>query len=760
MENENKLGNWPDFIISAQLSVRATNVLLNNFSSIDEFLLCEEKFFGQIRNCGHKTVKEIIEFRNVTIIEKGEFLKTEIRNHPRTTKEALELTPSEKNIPLLPIFSSKRVADFSWKDLHPEFHGDARLEDFVFSVRTSNAFKRLGLETIGELMLFPSREMISHKNVGRKCLKEIQNFIHSFVFAGQETQSLSAFQSDRKSRLVIDYSSYSNMIESFVRNCLTDKRNQKILCRRLDFTGDLPVLEQLGEQFGLTRERVRQILKRGNALLRVKANRLLLDDFWILIAKKIRNGGGIISLCDLAEIIKKEYDWSELPNPVALAELFDVANEDNLFSVNDDVVTTSCPCLSCETPREQLAVLDFESHESYHFLVVGDKFARACQKCCQAIPVQEFHRAFIEKLVDENHGTHQFDGDLIYLQDIWLIRHGRNLEAMIAQVFEKHGQPMHFRKVAAAIRNESIKYRNASDNSIHSAMQRYDSIDIVQRGTYGLKAWGAGGYRSVSKAIEDLLDSHGIPMRRSEIINNLLEKFSEQNISQSLHAWTNRFISIGDGFYDLPERWKERYVTDLVELLPKPLVSFVHFLTTNNNCSYKLVLAFVFIRGMDDKGAFYLPTLKERFYNFYLSRHKKGQVVEADNVLMHRIGELDATEIRNNASKEPLKSFLNSSFWNSKYSSLYLQDSLVAFLADSAVHNLTLITLLKGIDDYFTALTPQIPSISLTGITSEAQCHEYTRSELDVQEEGIVNSSIESEVTISIKKKGRGKIAL
>ena len=37
-------------------------------------------------------------------------------------------------------------------------------------------------------------------------------------------------------------------------------------------------------------------------------------------------------------------------------------------------------------------------------------------------------------------------------------------------------------------------------------------------------------------------------------------------------------------------------------------------------------------------------TLKDRFYNFYLGRHKKGEIVEAENILMRRIGELSAAE--------------------------------------------------------------------------------------------------------------------
>ena len=124
-------------------------------------------------------------------------------------------------------------------------------------------------------------------------------------------------------------------------------------------------------------------------------------------------------------------------------------------------------------------------------------------------------------MVNDCDGEYQLHGDLVFPKDRWLIRHGEGLKELIVHVLEKNGKPMHFSEIAAAIRKENIKHREISDHSVHSAMCRYDSIEIIQRGTYGLKAWGAGGYRSVSTAIEELLDAYGLPMRRSEIINGI-----------------------------------------------------------------------------------------------------------------------------------------------------------------------------------------------------------------------------------------------
>ena len=756
------LESWQKLLSQADLSVRATNVLIKNFFSSKEFLACNDSSFCELKNCGRKTVNEITKFRDSIIAANGENLRSDNipTNPPFLAEDLLRLPPTEETLLLLPVFSSKLLDNFAASNLHPGFKGGTHLADFVLSVRTSKILRNLGLATIGEVMVLPYSNLLDQKNFGRKCLKEVQNIINSFVLRGDMTPCTSGSKVVSGKKHSIDCSSYENLITNFVRHCLKTKRNQEIISSRFNFPNRLPTLELIGSQFGLTRERVRQILKRGNTLLRVKAHRDLLAEFWQKVVELISGGGGIIGISDLTWSLQKEYNWPDAPNPLALKELLEVGKADKKFTVSGEVITVPCPCLTCKTPMDQFLGLDFESNYSYHLLVVADKLVQQCREQCQLIPIKKFHKAFIERLVSDFNGTYRIHDDLIFPQERWLAKHGERLEDIIVQVLENHGQPMHFTEIAAAIRKKNLKHQEISAHNVHAAMMRFDSIEIVQRGTYGLKAWDVGGYRSVSTAIDELLKANDLPMRRSEIIKRLTPEFSEQNISAALHNWSSRFVSIGEGFYDLPEKWRKRSVHGLIDRLPDALADFARFITTNNNCSYKLVLALVFIRGMDEKGAFYLPTLKERFFNFYLGRHKKGELVETENVLMHRIGELDANEIKNKSTKEPLKSFLHSNFWSQKYSSLYLHGILVELLANSAIHNLLLIIFLKGIDEYFTPITPPSSNYPMTGMSPTIKTGEDFSCFPDESTEELMDSSSEYTLSITIKKKSRGKISL
>ena len=164
---------------------------------------------------------------------------------------------------------------------------------------------------------------------------------------------------------------------------------------------------------------------------------------------------------------------------------------------------------------------------------------------------------------------------------------------------------------------------------------------------------------------------------------------------------------------------------------------------------------------MDEHGAIYLFKLKEMFYNFYLSRHKKGLVVEVDNAVVNSIGELPASEVKNKACSEPLKSFLNSEFFiqfSQNGGKLRLADNLAVELGKDSFSDVVLITILKAIADYFQKITPTTV-IYEQGTEQHHEIAEPSYPAVNESEEAGVDIG-SGTPTISIKKKKRGKIRL
>lgn len=265
--------NLEKLIISSGLSVRATNVLLQNCSSNDEINLLTEDILLTLPNCGKKTANEILNFLKISHQEK-------IVQPPTSIKDKLGNSPDESSLILLPLFSSKKTIAIAVEDLHEGFKAFTKLSDLVLSVRVAKVLKKLDMHTIGDVMFTTEAALLKQKNFGRKCLKEIRVIIRNLVLFNRHSSD--TFQESRSNHISsIDYSSYRNMITSFVRRCIKSKRDQDLLSRRLCFqTEKIPTLEQLGEPFDITRERVRQILEKGYRNLKIKTNVNILNSLW------------------------------------------------------------------------------------------------------------------------------------------------------------------------------------------------------------------------------------------------------------------------------------------------------------------------------------------------------------------------------------------------------------------------------------------------------------------------------------------------
>ena len=739
------------YIQSAGLSVRAKNVILENCFSLEDLTSLDSDRLYAFRNCGKKTVYEIIQFIKI-IREEGA-----VRSY-LSIKEQLSEPPTESSISILPLFSEKKSEylseDLTIQDLHPKFQATIKLSDVFLSSRTAKVLKTCGFETLGEVMLTPASILLEQKNFGRKSLRELREIVQSFCLEGPTSLGKNLAKSPE-----IDYSSYEAMISTFIEQCEQDTRNQKLLMDRFCFRGGkVPTLEELGQRFGISRERVRQILKKGTAKFQIKTFFDKLAHFWECLDRIITRGGGILHLGALPSILQAEFTWPNPPYYLALGQLLLLRYPNNSFKKKEDLVQVECQCLSCDFPGKQLQTIDFESKNSFHIDVVAATLSDYCKKNCPwNNPVTTFHRAFIERLVEQSNYRLVLQNDLVLTHEKWISRYSKSLESIITHILERHGTPMHFSKIAEEVRDTNITYRNASDHSIHSALLRYDSIVLTKRGTYGLKSWGVGGYRSVSKAIESVIDANGLPMRSRDIVRALVGKFKQGNIYAALSGWKNRFTNIGDGFYDRTSTWQQRTLQQLIQLLPDKVAEFAQYLVGRNNTSYKLVMAFVFIRSMDEDGSIYVNKLKDMFYNFYLSRLKKGLVVELDSSVISRIAEMPPAVIKNNASKEPIKSFLNSDFFQ-EYSQngarIKIVDHLVAELREGPTRDTLLITILKAIDEYFLKINPTMTSSRVSSPT------EVVEPQQELSQEKPETGQDQHPSSIIIKKKRRGKIKL
>lgn len=738
---------FKQFVMESGLSVRATNVLLTNVESLEAFELLTEESLSVLPNSGRKTVREIINLLN-TLRLQGEI------QAPVSIEELFLEPPIDSTIEMLPIFSNQPLHQITVKDLHSDFQGAIKLKDINLSHRTFyNLLNQGKMETIGDVMLMTSSALLSLKNFGKKSLNEIKEVVRSLCRTGSYTPKHQAIES-----ILIDYSSYESLFSSYSQFCLKKERNQLLIQKMFLFDSDKsPTLEEVGQHFGVTRERVRQIVNKAIKQFKHPANINKLEKFWTNLDEAIIKGGGIIHLQDLPAALKDVFNWSTEPNPYALGQFLSVWGKGSIYKEANDLITVDSDCTSCSIPLNFFETLDFSDHASFHVAVLGPRLGSFCQKKCPwNHPKETFHRAFIEKQVENCTGLVLHE-DLVLARGKWVEAYCTKLEDVACHALESHGKPMHFTEIADSVRKTNQNFKDLSDHNLHAAIIRYDSFKIAGRGTYGLASWETKTYRSVSTAIEEFLDAKGLPQRRQQIIRHLGGEFNNGNITAGL-MFETRFKNVGDGIYDRQETWQKRTLDEFIQLLPDPVNRFARYLTGRNNTSYKLVMAFIFIRSMDETGAIYLHKLKTMFYNFYLSRHKKGLVVEAETATMRRIDELDKSEMISLACRRPLESFLGSGYFtrfSQKGRKIKLIDAVLNPI-DPSKRDILIITILKAVDDYFSVLAPPNVIYKTNPEASSALSESGSETEVSFAKTPPDNPAAQ----VHIRRKRRGKIKL
>ena len=117
-------------------------------------------------------------------------------------------------------------------------------------------------------------------------------------------------------------------------------------------------------------------------------------------------------------------------------------------------------------------------------------------------------------------------------------------------VVKRHGSPMHFREVAEAI--QELFERKAHTATTHNELIKDDRFVLVGRGLYALTEWGysAGVVKDV---LRDILEKNG-PLSREEIIDKVRkERYVKDNTIVVNLQDANLFKRLSNGTYVVSE---------------------------------------------------------------------------------------------------------------------------------------------------------------------------------------------------------------
>lgn len=322
-------------------------------------------------------------------------------------------------------------------------------------------------------------------------------------------------------------------------------RAQDVIVNRfgLNDTGEQMTLEAIGQKYGITRERVRQI--ENVALQAIKKSESFEEAEQIFVELKdvIQSLGGVIAEADLLPLISKDpVTQNHVVLYLVLGDEFKEAREDSKFKkrwVVDGSVAE----------RVHQALEDIHKALGDNELIPeGEMIDRVlchegvCEITTHDVNTETAQRWLsLSKAVGRNPLGEWGRADSASVK----LRGVRDYAYL---VMRKHGSPMHFREVAAAIEKTFGKPTHVA--TCHNELIKDGRFVLVGRGVYALKEWGYKG-GVVREVIEDILKREG-PLPKDEVVDKVLkERYLKKNTILVNLQNPAFFTKMADGKYTI-----------------------------------------------------------------------------------------------------------------------------------------------------------------------------------------------------------------
>jgi len=311
----------------------------------------------------------------------------------------------------------------------------------------------------------------------------------------------------------------------------------------LGVSADVKTLESIGQAYGITRERVRQIENYGIQTIQKSSVYEEHQHIFEELRDTIDSLGAVVGEEDLLEMLSKDestknhiYFLLVLGNPFSrnkgndvlqhrwfvekkIADTVEKALQNVFNSLGEDELVSEEEILA----RLRVEIKDIE--ERYHDTEVLRRWL-ALSKQIGKNPLGEWGPA------DSPNVRAKGIRDYAYL------------------TVKRHGSPMHFKEVAEAI--QELFGRQAHVATTHNELIKDERFVLIGRGLYALTEWGytAGVVKDV---LQDILSKHG-PLMREEIIDRVRkERYVKDNTIVVNLQDTVLFKHLPDGSYMVVE---------------------------------------------------------------------------------------------------------------------------------------------------------------------------------------------------------------
>lgn len=310
-------------------------------------------------------------------------------------------------------------------------------------------------------------------------------------------------------------------------------------------------LEEIGQQIGVTRERVRQIEKKAINQLQRPRRRRLIEPLVLLLEQALRKANGVLSLHTAREVLSVQtagnssISKSQVAFILLFAHQIQAIKDLPMIALNCEPYTACVPTVHsiCAILRRTVA----NAFAPLSFAEILTKFASDNDGKTIGLHIPE---DFIIACL-KAHPDIVVDEDGICGLKQWA---NKRLDDIII-VMRQHGKAMHYSEIAERVNQRLPIEQQTKAHNVHAQIGRVPDIFVrVGHGIFGLAEWGLKQDRTLADAAYRVLCEANQALDIEQLTDRVLEIWHVKRSSvRAAIDLDHRFTMVGQSMYWLAD---------------------------------------------------------------------------------------------------------------------------------------------------------------------------------------------------------------
>lgn len=414
----------------------------------------------------------------------------------------------------------------------PNYYEHIEIESLGLPTKAVNAIKKAGVLTVGQLIRVSEGMLLQHSNIGVRTIKLIcdikQSINQGRKIDGPNLEVTASDYLTLKPQEKIQLPP-EKLIDTLMQKC-GDSRSMDIVIRRYGlFSGEKQTLEEIGEDYKVTRERVRQIQVKSLKFIKYRSasvKRQLCD----LVDNALFENSGLITDDEadriIPEILKNtdydgssvldlmcEFGWCQTHSIGDIKKYSPLLNGLKLENITNQILKV--------VSEKETGVYLNEMIQNLPILnsVIDERFSKALfiLKYCRIDP--RIEESNPDLIISKNLS----EADLSELRFKRFYEQSQVTKkwiSAITEVLKEAGEPLHFTEITnnvndrLFVNDRKLDVRHTHNLLISTPIFAHSGV----RGTWGLTEWGISKL-TTTELVEECIRKAGFPLHWKQIFN-------------------------------------------------------------------------------------------------------------------------------------------------------------------------------------------------------------------------------------------------